>query len=765
MKKFNYLVLGLAAVALTSCSQEEDLFAPSKGDGNFNITVKLPGEMATRALGDGFSSINLKYAVFDVTSGSPVYSFQDVAYFEPTSLTTTVSLNLIEGKSYQLAFFACSPDAEGVYTFSPEASTPVISVNYEAMTGANANKDAYDCFFKLTDTYKVSANNTPESVLLTRPVAQINWGTNDINENQEIINEYGKNGANIQSDLTVEGNVYNQLNILTGDVVKYSEETVTLFENNPEALPAGSSFPVSGYTYVACQYVLVPATESTVYDLTLNINNGNNGGSGTTNKAVNVTNAPVQANYRTNIYGNLLSSNTTFTVTKSADWSEPDYDPSLELALKRGGNFTLDHDFIVTSPLDVDATVTLNLNGHNITYTGTEEGGLYVNEGGNLTITGEGSISSTQYYTPLFVDGGTLTIESGNFFAPDQTGQIVYVYEGMAYIKGGYFDLENTTIDKYQYYPVNCYDPNYKAGTANIEVTGGTFINFNPADNIAEGKNPRTNFVPEGYKSLEYTDGTYTYYTVVADDAIVVDENNSMADAIANANDGDTILVMAGTFVTPSTFDKSVTIKGVGAEMSFLDTKNAYFQSKGANLTFEDLSFNGFANPYNHTSMGIQGAANQTFNNVTFNGEFHVFTGNATFNNCAFVYDAATGTNYQLWCQTNGTVDVNNCTMDCANGRAILVYGWPGASGQPANNTVGGDININGLTVTSTGNSSDKAVVEIHSELYTSAGTININNLTYSPQSDFAGLWRDVNSTTKFYTVYVNGQLVQQGNN
>ena len=269
----------------------------------------------------------------------------------------------------------------------------------------------------------------------------------------------------------------------------------------------------------------------------------------------------------------------------------------------------------------------------------------------------------------------------------------------------------------------------------------------------------------EGYKTVEYTDNGKTLYTVVPSDAIVVAGDNTLADALNTANDGDTILVMAGTFATPSTFDKSVTIKGVGAEMSFLDTKNAYFQSLGANLTFEDISFNGFANPYNHTSMGIQGAANQTFNNVTFHGEFHVFTGNATFNNCAFVYDAATGTNYQLWCQTNGTVDVNNCTMDCANGRAILVYGWPGASGQPANNTVGGDININGLTVTSTGNSSDKAVVEIHSELYTSAGTININNLTYSPQSDFAGLWRDVNSTTKFYTVYVNGQLVQQGNN
>ena len=453
MKKLNYLVLGLAAVALTSCSQEEDLLAPSQGDGNFHITVKLPGEMATRALGDGYSSINLKYAVFDVTSGSPVYSFQDVAYFEPTSLTTTVNLNLIEGKSYQLAFFACSPDAEGVYTFSPEASTPVISVNYGAMTGANANKDAYDCFFKLTDTYKVSANNTPESVLMTRPVAQINWGTNDINENQEIINEYGKNGANIQSDLTVEGNVYNQLNILTGDVVKDSEETVTLFENNPQALPAGSAFPVGGYTYVACQYVLVPATESTVYDLTLNINNGNNGGSGTTKKAVNVTNAPVQANYRTNIYGNLLSTNTTFTVTKSADWSEPGYEEALDVqsllnAIARGGNIYLQNDLVCNVDLNLGEQVTsFNLNGHNLKLTNSAT--IWVQgENANVTFEGEGTVttvSTDPSKTTACIgvtDGAKATINGGSYIS-DQL-EAVYIYEGgEVTINGGYFANAN----------------------------------------------------------------------------------------------------------------------------------------------------------------------------------------------------------------------------------------------------------------------------------------------------------------------------------
>ena len=56
-------------------------------------------------------------------------------------------------------------------------------------------------------------------------------------------------------------------------------------------------------------------------------------------------------------------------------------------------------------------------------------------------------------------------------------------------------------------YLLNCFDANYKTGAAVINVFGGSFENFNPADNEAEGAN--TNFVAEGYTVTE-NDGIYT---------------------------------------------------------------------------------------------------------------------------------------------------------------------------------------------------------------------------------------------------------------
>ena len=50
--------------------------------------------------------------------------------------------------------------------------------------------------------------------------------------------------------------------------------------------------------------------------------------------------------------------------------------------------------------------------------------------------------------------------------------------------------------------------------TSSINVYGGEFVNFNPADNAAEGTN--TNFVADGYKVIETTSGSDTIYTVIA---------------------------------------------------------------------------------------------------------------------------------------------------------------------------------------------------------------------------------------------------------
>lgn len=96
----------------------------------------------------------------------------------------------------------------------------------------------------------------------------------------------------------------------------------------------------------------------------------------------------------------------------------------------------------------------------------------------------------------------------------------VQVETGTAYIEGGFFHcVPDTSEEEDPYrYTLNCIDENYEKGRAKIIVTGGTFVNFNPADNHAEGEH--TNFVAAGYHVERETQSNGdVWYTVVADTA------------------------------------------------------------------------------------------------------------------------------------------------------------------------------------------------------------------------------------------------------
>lgn len=192
------------------------------------------------------------------------------------------------------------------------------------------------------------------------------------------------------------------------------------------------------------------------------------------------------------------------------------------VTLLNGGNaVTLGKDIAPTETITVSGKVksTLDLDGK--TLANTE--GIWsdnnwslvsAQNGANLTITGNGTFAAkaNDCYAVDVRDGSTVTITSGTF-----NGNIhaVYVLEGTAIIQGGFYSVQQKYPDsaKADEFVLNCYDANRANGTANIVVTGGTFVNFNPADCQAEGKD--TNFVADGYKVVTSPHGTDTWYTVV----------------------------------------------------------------------------------------------------------------------------------------------------------------------------------------------------------------------------------------------------------
>lgn len=322
MKKLNYLLLGAAGLLLASCSQEELVTPAPAGDGNFNVTVSLPGTYASRTMNDGYTATDLYVGVFDADNDNAFVYQVPSDGFEGDQLSTQVSMNLATGKTYTIAFFAYAPGAfssEGESAlYSLDEETGVMTVNYSMMDQDGIDDDTYDCFFNVINTGKISNKAETVNVTLTRPLAQVNWGTDDANaEAVKNENAYGAGLKNLQAELTTSA--YNQFSFLTGDVTG-EEVPVTL---NGFAVPEGTSYPVNPttYTYVAMQYLLAPVATSATYDLTLNVDNSGNPSASQLSNEIVVASAPVQANYQTNIYGTLLSDKYNFNVTKSPGWA------------------------------------------------------------------------------------------------------------------------------------------------------------------------------------------------------------------------------------------------------------------------------------------------------------------------------------------------------------------------------------------------------------------------------------------------------------
>lgn len=160
----------------------------------------------------------------------------------------------------------------------------------------------------------------------------------------------------------------------------------------------------------------------------------------------------------------------------------------------------------------------LNLDDNVVTYNLTDK---------QLELYGGNTIDSTAFCVNgssanLVLNGGTIQTNS-NGVAVRQGGtatingttikantHCVYAQEGTIVIEDGFF--EGTGDGQYNYV-LNCKDAAYASGTANIIVKGGTYVNFNPANNKAEGEG--TNFVAAGYKVVEEAHGTDTWYIVV----------------------------------------------------------------------------------------------------------------------------------------------------------------------------------------------------------------------------------------------------------
>ena len=271
-------------------------------------------------------------------------------------------------------------------------------------------------------------------------------------------------------------------------------------------------------------------------------------------------------------------------------------------AAQNGATVVLVNDVDLTKTVVVNKTITLDMNGEKLHNTNgiwndaNRDWSLISVRSGDLTITGNGTLDALEddCYAVDVRDNGKLTIENGKF-----VGNISAVYNrgGEVTIKDGDFSIKqlnsNNVQDGYGLL-INCYDESYKNGEATITITGGTFQNFDPMNNQAEGVG--TSFVAAGVGVNYNTDGKFTAKSgmiaqVVDAEGKSVKAFEKLSAALADAKDGQTVkllnnvdnemFVMVKAGVTLDLAGKNITgatmlyVTGTIVDTAASDTKGA----------------------------------------------------------------------------------------------------------------------------------------------------------------------------------------------
>ncbi|MCH5306457.1 MAG: hypothetical protein J1E37_00150 [Prevotella sp.] len=264
-------LLGMIAAAgmllATSCSQEQTETYLSQNDlVDFSISVGVEGGVSSRTsarradgegttFSDGTRATELYFAIYDsnnklykatftfdngITAESVSSSATDDPLYYKASVTFpfTFSCQLVKGMDYKIVFWAQSKDAEKYYDLS---AFPVVEVKYKDESGNfHANNDEMRDAFCVSYPIKASSVGNAHTIVLTRPLSQINVGVTD--KAWDILLTTGT-GDPIDKETQVEKlvssmiieNAATKFDVRANDIVK---NNVTKVEYQPAKIPS-----------------------------------------------------------------------------------------------------------------------------------------------------------------------------------------------------------------------------------------------------------------------------------------------------------------------------------------------------------------------------------------------------------------------------------------------------------------------------------------------------------------------------------------------
>ena len=765
------LFLGMFAAAgmlfATSCSNDELDVVQSGNEAQVTFSLAAEGGIATRAISDGTGAKKLVYAVYNA-SGELIETIAntdvngqivDNSAFD-NGLTENVTITLVKGQQYTVAFWAQNPNCTAYTT----TDLKNVTIDYAGLN----NDETRDAFFK-AETFTVTGN-TEIDVVLKRPFAQINVGVY-----QTDWDAAKASGIEIEkSKVTIE-NAATSINLLTGEVggeqtVEYGFDIIPAQFATPETLDVDLDKDgiKENYVYLSMSYILAN-DETTGYakatledlDFTFAPKSGNN-----INFSEGLNAVPVQRNWRTNIIGKILTGDVTFNIT-----IDPIYDGEYNNGEALGVKANNTYYKTIEDAIDAGATeIELAAGLWKMPSVGNKT--LKIS-GANKDAKIDLSDGVALHNTSVDFTNVTIVKENEDYVGFPHANVLKYtdcVFENVYWAYGIEETFTNcvfnqTSNDHYNVWTYgaktatfnNCtfnsagksvlvYKETgsewYKATFNNCVFNASTPVEGKSAIEIDSSLNPYEVTI-SSCKASGFAKGSVSgniLYnlkkgTLDTNCKIILKGTNTIAEDlvkdangnyIASSNEGITNAISAGAtiinltqgnYVIPSSAKgKTLTFIGTGTpeDVKVAVTKvgsgyeNCDYGLDGSTVTFESITITTNSSTY----IGYA-RCNGTYKNCVINGTYTLY-GDSKFERCTF---NVSGDVYNIWTWGAKNMEFDRCTFN-SDGKALLLY-------QEGSNTVN-------LTVKSCifndkgGLTSKKAAIEIGDAPYGAAPTYNV---------------------------------------
>ncbi len=369
MKKCFY-ALTAALLALTSCSsQEEPVMGAEDGEvTTVTLSIALPSQPQSRVTvdteyGRAQAIDQVEYAVYDI-DGNLVYS-SNIKDSEMQATVDkgdyghyTLNVTLLTHHTYTVY---CWASAEGSpYKFNiPENMKDGVTVSVDYSEGIPANDEKCDAFFgkRTFNVLETQKDDRDYMITLYRPFAQVNILCSDKDLAQEIYKSKGKDGKKVGiSSIEVAivngkgAGAYSTLNFDTYIASKITENVVykAQFKNGWNSLVKAGTAAADDYYYLATCYLMTGVsvdiseakyalggygTQQETTDLKITITYDND-----EQTIVTRENVPVRRSWRTNIYGDILTSQANINYRINYEWGPNINNGTIEITDEGGSN-------------------------------------------------------------------------------------------------------------------------------------------------------------------------------------------------------------------------------------------------------------------------------------------------------------------------------------------------------------------------------------------------------------------------------------------